>query len=236
MKLDKPACDLPWIEAFLHSVPIFQDLSTEAISCLARNSRQEDYQKGVVICETGSEANYVYLLITGAVSEFACDPYQFSMQVNLHHPGAHFGEMGVLLEEAYSTSLITTEPSRLLLIPASVFSQIMWENPSALKQVIRWFRTALQYSFQKHISCVMFNAEGRLAYAILMFNRETGQTGVIPLSQESLAYRCGLSRQTISSVLAKWKSAGVIQVSRCAIHILNEAALTDILLACSQQA
>ncbi|WP_308423981.1 Crp/Fnr family transcriptional regulator [Saccharopolyspora thermophila] len=49
----------------------------------------------------------------------------------------------------------------------------------------------------------------------------------IPMSQEELATALGLVRSAVTPVLAEWKAAGLIQVSRARLHVLDIPGLLD---------
>lgn len=217
------------LEKFLCLIPLFNTLDDKSIEYICLNSYEKTYVKGEVICEKGKQAFYIYVLKEGEATEFALDFHEFSMQIKKRKSLDYFGEMGVLLEEVYATTVIATANSKVITIPGHIFSTAVFSNPDAMKAIIRLFRIALQNSFHNLVSHTMFDAEGRIAYKLIMYLNENNNKKLL-LSQEDIGIQCGVSRQTVSRILNEWRRCGYVSLERCSIEITNLEALTDILI------
>jgi CRP/FNR family transcriptional regulator len=60
---------------------------------------------------------------------------------------------------------------------------------------------------------------------LLLLDQRASAEGYITLSQEELARRVGLARQTVASLMGKWRRSGWIVTGRGKIVVLNRAAL-----------
>ncbi|MBI9106163.1 MAG: Crp/Fnr family transcriptional regulator [Spirochaetales bacterium] len=214
----------------LQASPIFRELARENIDYLCNHVIERQYNKGDIVCRKGSLACSVFLIKTGTVSEIALDGNEFSTIAVIKNRFDYFGELGVLLEESYTTTAIVTSPAVILAIPGGVFRKVVWGNPAALKEILKMFKRGLQNSAQKFISCTMFNVEGRLAYLLLMMHQGQNDGSSIRIIQENLSRHCGISRQTVSCLLNGWKKQAVIDIQRGRISVLAVDKLTDILM------
>ena len=142
-------------------------------------------------------------------------------------PGAIFGELAMLDGEARSASVEATEDTDLLALPASDMRALIREHPEMAEKLVvaltRRLREAneriARQSFQTVPSRVagvldQLLAEDRLA--------PTVQDGVtIRLRQSDLAQLAGTSRESVSGFLATLERAGVVQVGRGRVTILE---------------
>lgn len=213
---------------------IFADLSLEDLELLAIHSEPLQFDVKHFICRKGYDARSVFLILSGNVSEYAVDGNEFTIMIKDGGKYDLFGELAVLLERPYFTSCIALSKVSALAINAHVFSRVMWQNKACIQEVLSVCINRLQRSAQKSISYTHFNAEGRLAYVLLMMHNEQSAKEPIRATQESLAERCGMTRQTGSSILNQWKRQGILEISRGRIKVLNEQALTDISLCCAK--
>ncbi len=214
----------------LQTAPIFRDLSQEDIDLLYGHAMERQYSKGDVVCRKDNLADSFYLIKTGTVSEIALDGNDFSTIAVIKRRYDYFGELGVLLEEGYTTTAVVTSPAVILAIPGSIFRKVVWANVESMKVILRLFKTGLQNSAQKFISCTMFNVEGRLAYILLMMHHAEKGGSCINITQENLSFHCGIARQTVSSLLNRWKKKNLLDIQRGRISVLHVDELTDILM------
>lgn len=215
---------------FLKSVCIFSTLERVKLNYIVKNCKEITYKKGDMICKKDDYAKNVYIIKSGAVTEFAMDDNEFSVMIKYSMKADYFGDLGVLVDNSYVTTVMASSQAVLIVIPGEIFSKLVWENPCVMKEMLRSYRKRLQNSAQKIMSCTMFNSEGRLAYILMMIYKESNKGIFVNETQENLSVRCGVSRQTVSTILNNWKRSEVVNVYRGKIEITNMEALTDILL------
>jgi CRP-like cAMP-binding protein len=69
------------------------------------------------------------------------------------------------------------------------------------------------------------DAHARLARVLLELDRQNEERGDITISQEELAQRSGLIRQTVAKTLGQWRRKGWLLTGRGQIVLLNREAL-----------
>ena len=149
---------------FLQQVPLFSKLPQADVEALVSKSLEMTYKKGAIICKKNTTARMVFVIQSGTVSESALDENEFSIMIRMGGKGDCFGEMGVLLDETYVTTLVAASETKVLAIPEQVFQEVVWRNKSVVQSILKSCLKRLQNSANKSISLTMFNAEGRLAY------------------------------------------------------------------------
>lgn len=214
----------------LEQSPLFQSATLQEREMLIQHSVVGKFKKGDVVCRKDSPAASFFSIFSGSVSEIAMDMNAFSTTAVMKGPRDFFGELGVLLEEAYTTTAVVAAPATILVVPGGVFRRFIREHHDAMQVILRLYRRALQNAAQKFISCTRFNVEGRLAYILLMMHTYENRDGTVPITQEELAQHCGIARQTVSSILNGWKKGGLILMKRGGIAVKDPDSLTDILI------
>jgi CRP-like cAMP-binding protein len=71
------------------------------------------------------------------------------------------------------------------------------------------------------------DAQARLARVLLDLDKQNAQKGYITISQEELAQRSGLIRQTVAKTLGQWRRNGWLLTGRGNVVLLNRLALSQ---------
>ena len=99
------------------------------------------------------------------------------------------------------------------------------KEASLARQLLKLTALRLQASSRREESLAFFDARERLARTLLSLDQLSKARGYITLSQEELAQRTGMTRQTVAAVLGDWRRNGWLLTGRGHIVILNRGAL-----------
>jgi CRP-like cAMP-binding protein len=88
--------------------------------------------------------------------------------------------------------------------------------------------TRLQISSEREGALVFMDAQARLAHLLLELDKQEVETGYITISQDELAHRTGLIRQTVAKALGNWRRKGYLLTGRGRIVLLNHKALREL--------
>jgi hypothetical protein len=119
---------------FLKTVPLFAQLSTDAVFALAAVAKVEDVPAERVIVKEQELGSALYVLMSGAVDVLKEGG---SHKLATLGPRDCFGEMAVLADEPRSATIRATLPSTLLSVAKDDFLETMEKNPSIAREVIR---------------------------------------------------------------------------------------------------
>lgn len=213
---------------FLSSLPIFSQLKNQIIQEIAASITEVKFNKGDIIFKKGSFINNFYIIKSGEIMELVTSQENITSSVTTRYKGDYLGEIGIILDSPYITTAVARTKTSLLCISKENFSKILWSNKPMIIHIIRTLTERLQCSAQKVISFTCFNAEGRLAYTLILISEENGNSDTITATHEYLSNYCGIARQTASKILSKWNKTAIISTSYGKIKILNFTALFNI--------
>jgi len=213
---------------FLKSVAPFSGLSEASLSLLARASRFERLAKGEILFFQSDPSELAYIVCSGAISIVLNSPNGRDMVINEMRTGDLFGELGILTKQARSTSAVAHSDSELLAIPRQAFLQILDAEPQLVRCMLDITANRLRQSGEREGALAFMDAQARLARLLLELEKAEKDKGYVTISQEELAQRTGLIRQTVAKALGKWRRAGWLITGRGRILILNHNALGEL--------
>ena len=213
----------------LSTVRLFQHLDHQQLKEIVQHSKRLKKKKGYVLCKKGSSFHYFYVVLKGNVTQIVTDSNEFSTPVKIEGKGDYFGEMGILLNEGHSSTVIAITDLDVLCVQRNFFAELVWENHDIIQIILKSMQERLQTSAQMMIALTQMNVESRLAYLLItLYNNRSSEKFCISITQEQLANICGIARQTVSTILNRWKKEGIIELKRGYITVLNASTLTDI--------
>jgi CRP-like cAMP-binding protein len=216
------------ILACLKGAPLFMGLPAESLVRHARAFSRRRVDKGCVIFLEGDPADEFYLVMSGSVLEHLSGPNDLEMAIKERLPGDYFGEMGMLIDEPQFVTAIATRPTLLATLPRNAFLALVRAEPSLSLFLLRTLAHRLRQAAKLGIAYAHLDASARLAYLVLGLEEDEGGSGSIGHSQEDLALRCGLARQTVARILGEWREAGWLSTARGRIDDIDRRALRHI--------
>jgi len=140
-------------------------------------------------------------------------------------PGAVFGEVA-LFDGGTRSATVTAQTDTIvwriaaskLLTEMEISSEIAIELLKLTVGRLRWMSAQLEdQTFE--------TVETRLARRLTFLLQTMGNEGLLSISQSQLAEHVGASREAVSKVMNEWKDAGVIEIGRGRIKLLDPEAL-----------
>jgi CRP-like cAMP-binding protein len=117
---------------------LFPTLSSEAIDSFLRSLRRVSFPDQVTLCHEGDVEDSFYIVLSGRVDVYKILEGQ-RLLVNHLDAGAHFGDIALLLDQPRSATIITAEPTELLILDRASFREFLRENAEivvALSQLV----------------------------------------------------------------------------------------------------
>jgi len=214
---------------FLRSQPLFQGVSPPSLNAIARTSRFKKVPKGSFVFFQTDPASAIYVVRRGAIAIRLEDPDGRELIINEMNRGDCLGELSPLTGQPRSTSAEAILDSELLLIPRETFLLVLKQEPAFARRLLEITAQRLQDSSRREEALAFHDAEQRLAGVLLMLDAAASDRGYVSLSHEELAQRSGLTRQTVSAILGRWRRRGWLLTGRGHIVLLNRGEL-DLLI------
>lgn len=213
---------------FLDDIPLFSHLDEKSMEVLARASRFQQVEKGEILFFQSDPSEFAYIVRSGEISIVLSSADGRDMVINRMRSGDIFGELGILTAQPRSTSAMARADSDILVIPYQAFLQIIDGEPSLARRILQITAERLQKSGEREGALAFLDAQARLARLLLELEKEEKAKGYVTISQDELAHRTGLIRQTVAKALGKWRRAGWLITGRGRILILVHSALAEL--------
>jgi CRP/FNR family transcriptional regulator, cyclic AMP receptor protein len=210
---------------FLSSQPLFEEINPSSLTRLAKASRLVFAPKGSFIFFQGDLADAAYMVWRGVIAIRLENPDGRELVINDMSIGNCFGELAVITGEPRSTSAEALVDSEVLLIPSSAFKAALEQEPHLALRLLEMIARRLQNSSRREEALAFHDAEQRLASQLLHLDESSKDKGYLTLSQDELATRVGLTRQTVATILGRWRRSGWLLTGRGHIVLLNRSEL-----------
>jgi CRP/FNR family cyclic AMP-dependent transcriptional regulator len=163
---------------------------------------------------------------------------RFAVQINVRGerailrvlgPGESFGELAVIEGGApRSASVLSLERSQTLAVHQIDFDRLRERRPSVERVVSRLLAEQVRRLSEQLVEALHLPVEQRIRRRLLALLPLYGEPGTpIPLTQQTLADLAGTTRQAVNGVLREDETAGIVELGRGVVTVLDAGALTD---------
>lgn len=156
--------------------------------------------------------------------------------LNMFGPGECFGEIALLDGKGRTATAIAREPSELLFLNRAVFQPFLAQRPDATMRIIALLCSRLRRTTDLVEDSAFLGVATRLAKQLVVLMERYGRPGeadtanpTLHISQEELARTLGVSREIVSRQLAIWREAGIVELGRNRLTVLDPGALHRII-------
>ncbi|MBP6787294.1 MAG: Crp/Fnr family transcriptional regulator [Candidatus Promineofilum sp.] len=213
---------------YLSCVPLFKTVSPVNLASLARVSRWRKVQRGDFLFLQGDPAHAAFVICTGWVAIALNSADGRELAITEMRDGDLFGENALISGTARSTSAIAHAATDVLEIPRAAFLALLDDEPQLVRRMLEIAVVRLAASNHRESALAFLNAPARVARVLREMDeadRQTAHKGYVTLSQEEVAQRTGLTRQTVARFLGEWRRNGWLLTGRGQIELLNRAEL-----------
>jgi len=214
----------------LASVPVFRGLPVEQLEGLTAISVNETVRRGESIFTEGDEGDGFYVLIAGRVKIFKISPEGKEQILHIFEPGEPFGEVPVFAGERFPASAEAMEESRLFFFPRKAFIDLIERNPSLALNMLAILSKRLRRFTHLIDDLSLKEVPGRLAaYLLYLCERDRcSQFLKLTITKGQLASLLGTIPETLSRILKKMNTQGLIETEGPRIRILDREGLEEL--------
>jgi CRP/FNR family transcriptional regulator len=211
-------------------VPLFEGLPPEQIEDLAMIVTDQIFRKGETIFSEGEEANGFYVVITGRVKIFKLSPDGKEQILHFFGAGEPFGEVPVFTGQHFPANAEAMEESRVFFFPRESFVDLIKRNPSLALNVLAVLSKRLRRFAALIDDLSLKEVPGRLAAYLLYLSDQNKGAKVLELAitKAQLASLLGTIPETLSRILGKLSSQGLIETDGRRIRITDHEALREL--------
>ena len=121
----------------LQTVPLFSELSEEALTSLSRVAARRRYPKDTVVFFENEEGDTLFMILEGRIKVTILGDDGREIILTMLGPGDLFGEMALLDNEPRSATAIAVEETELLSLHRIDFQTVIVENPEVSAALIK---------------------------------------------------------------------------------------------------
>lgn len=198
-------------KTLLSQIELFADLELDEVSEVAQRVELKEFHKGEVIFHAEDTNKYMYAVLRGEVKVFQSTEEGKEVILAFHCTGDSFGELSLIDQLASPATVSAMETSIVAIIARHDFLELIHSSPKVLNKLLLALTTRLRHAWDQN-RMLHFKDATRRIRALLINLAETRGThcpeGMVldmRLTHQSIADMTGLTRETVTRVIDKWK-------------------------------
>jgi len=207
----------------LENVPLFSGLPATELAEIEQHGTVKSYKKNTIIINQDDETYSLYVILSGSVKVFISGEDGREAVLNHQSAGDYFGDLALIDRQPRVASVMTTEPSTLMIISREDFLKCLSKNPEIAINLIKPMTSRMRMLARNVSSLALLDVYGRVARTLLNEAREVdGMLITEKLTQQEIADMVGASRAMVSRILKDLKTGGYISIEKKRITILQK--------------
>ena len=204
--------------------PFFSRLDDTTIRFFEKTAVRKRYPKNSILLSKGDESDSLYIVCSGKAHVIARDEQGKEIVLSVIGPGEYFGEMAALDGGPRSATIVTKEPSEILVIRGNDFRDSLSSNPDLMFNLVRVLLMRLRMADEKIESLAFMNVCDRVSSFLMQAAEPQGDTWIVreALTHQEIADMVGSSRETVSRAIKELQKAGHISIEKKRITIHKE--------------
>jgi CRP/FNR family transcriptional regulator len=213
-------------------VPLFSELSAPELERVAQVAIPRSFPRETRVFHEGDPGNACYIVREGSCRVTREHSDGRAITLATLGPGAIFGELAMFDGDSRSATVEAVENTELLALPASDMLTLIREHSEMAEKLVVALTRRLRDANERLSRQSFQTVPSRVAGVLNQLLSEGTVTplvrdGVtIRLRQSDLAQLAGTSRESVSRFLATLERAGVVQVGRGRVTVLEPERLT----------
>jgi len=214
--------------SYLSMIDVFRDLSPQDMAEMDRQTTMSTCQAGRIFYMPNDTGEVLFLLKKGRVQLYRISPDGKKLTIAVLGPGAIFGEMSLVGQGMQDTFAEAVEDCVLCVMSRADVERLILTKPQVALRFVEAMGRRLS-QVEKQLEDIAFKSiPARLAGLLLRLSRESRDGSVVGFTHQALGEMLGTYRETTTQILNEFKAAGLIDIGRKRIDILDRAGLEQI--------
>jgi CRP-like cAMP-binding protein len=217
----------------LRQIPYFGALPAAELNALATGLRERHYQAGDVIFQRGDQSEGLCIVLSGGVRTVIRSEEGREQVLKVFGPARTFADIAVFDDEPQPAEAIAVSDTTVVVIPQADLFDLLRRHPDVAIEVIRLFASRLRAYKQMVEDFSLRTVVARVAR--LLVDRARGSQTLVeaPASsspeytQDEIAAMVGSVREVVQRALKTLEHAGLIQMARGRLQIIDVEALAS---------
>ena len=207
---------------------LFSGLEPEHLFTLGGLASLRRYDRGEILFRQDTPAAGLHVITRGRVEIFRSGGDGARRLLHLFGPFEVIGEVPVFEDGPFPATAAAAAPvAEALFLPRDQFLIVGRERPEILLRMLGTLSRRLRQFVNRIESLAARPAPARLAARLLELAWEQGAKGkfadrvVLPSSKSDLARTLGMTPETFSRLMRRWREEGVLRVEKREVDILR---------------
>lgn len=211
----------------LGRVPLFSELSAGELGRVAQVAVPRRFPRDTRVFHEGDPGDACYVVSSGSCRVTRQHSDGRVITLATLGPGAIFGELAMLDGERRSASVEAVEDTELLALPATDVRALIREHPELAEKLVVALTRRLREANERISRQSFQTVPSRVAGVLSKLLAEETVTPLVKdgvtvrLRQSDLAQMAGTSRESVSRFLATLERAGVVEVGRGRVTVIE---------------
>lgn len=202
----------------LGRIPLFRSLSESELRDIRDQIVMKRFRKNQVILHAEKTNEFMYIILDGEVKVVRYTGEGKEIIVSIHSGGEFFGELSLLDGKTTPATVTASKESLTAIISKQDFYTLLYSHRKVMENLLKILCSRFRNAIQKIEILNFNNASQRMKMLFLMLAESHGEQvpeGTllsIKLLHQDIADMVGLTRETVTRVLDRWKRNGEIEV------------------------
>lgn len=210
--------------ALLRKLPLFSSLSADDLQAVAAIVRLRRVEKGDVLFAEGEPGLAVWLVCSGAVKLVKTDSTGREQLLKTVEPQEFFAEVVLFDGGTYPATAVAASEGEVGILYNADACKLVHAHPNLAWHFLKVLSARLRRAQGRIQILCQGDAAVKIAATLLYLAQEKG-TDHLAIGQQDLADMAGIARETVSRVLAKLSSEGLIVALRKKITLIDKEGL-----------
>jgi CRP/FNR family cyclic AMP-dependent transcriptional regulator len=212
---------------FLRNIQLFSGLDDEELGQISGKVVLKEFRKNEVILYEEDTNEYMYIILLGKVNVIQTTEDGKEIILATHQSGEFFGEMSLIDGRTSPATVLATEDSLVAIISKAEFHSLLTNYRKVLERMLQILCSRIRDSWNRIHLLNFKNASQRIKMLLLTLSFDKGEktaegiTLNIKLTHQNIADMVGLTRETVTRVLDKWRKDGAITILKKRFIHLN---------------
>src|SRR5262245_22832656 len=215
----KTATKSPEFSAIWGMITLSAGLGDDAIRSIASLFTRRPLEANEVLFQKGDKGDALYGVRRGRVRIETGTAGGGRLTLNVLGPGDLFGEVALFDGQARTADAVAAEASELFMVRRSDFLAFLEREPRIAVRILELLCQRIRWVSDRMEEAVLLPLHARLARRLCALADDFGSE--VHISQEELGVYVGAARESVNRQLQEWRRAGIIDLRRGRISLLD---------------
>jgi CRP-like cAMP-binding protein len=182
--------------------------------------------KGDIVFVEKKSANKIFSLLSGTVKLEHNYNLSNPMIIRIIHQGEFFGLESLLNNRNYLYSAISMGDTVCCSVPKTHLEKYLLVNKDFCSNLLNKLQDEQERLYKYSVTMISGSSQAKLALALCSI---TDREEKLNATKEEIAIMTGLTRETVSRLLSKMNTEGIIETNQRKIKILDKSELTKLI-------